>query len=239
MSRRSAARTVRPGAGSRGGAGATTPKLQPRWPDRLAALVHGRRRGGRRLRRIRLTLATALLVTAGVLAAMPDRVSVDVTAVALTEDLPAGAVLNRSALRTVAVRELPDGAVREPSAAVGRTLAAPARRGELVTDVRLVTSNGPDPGPGRAAVPIHPADGATVDLLSPGMHVVIVTVTGEPGSHPVEPSVLSRDAVVLSVGAGAGTDRAAGRVVVVGVPTAEADRLAAAALGSDLAIRFG
>ena len=159
-------------------------------PARYAG--HGRRRGGRRVRRIRLALATALLLTAGVLAAMPDPVSTDVTAVALTKDLPAGAVLSRSALRTVAVREVPDGALRDPAAAVGRTLAAPVRRGELVTDVRLVTSAGPDPGRGRAAVPIHPADTATVDLLGPGMHVVIVTVTGDAGSHPADPTVLAR-----------------------------------------------
>jgi hypothetical protein len=245
MSRRSAARGSRPGtrsragAGSHVGAGSKASKLAPRWPDRLAALVHGRRRGGRRLRRIRLALATALLVTAGTLAALPDRVSGDVTAVALTKDLPAGAVLSRSALRAVAVRELPDGALRDPAAVVGRTLAAPVRRGELVTDVRLVAPDGPDPGPGRAAVPIHPADGATVDLLSPGMHVVIVTVTDDLGGHRADPTVLARDAVVLSVGGSASTDRATGRVVLVGVPRADADRLAAAALGSDLAIRFG
>ncbi len=135
--------------------------------------------------------------------------------------------------------KLPDGALRDPAAAVGRTLAAPVRRGELVTDVRLVTSAGPDPGPGRAAVPIHPADTATVDLLGPGMHVVIVTVTGDAASHPADPTVLAGDAVVLSIGAATGTDRTTGRVVVVGVPTAEADRLAAAALDSELAIRFG
>jgi len=202
-------------------------------------LVHGRRRGGRRLRRIRLVLATALLVSAGALAAMPDRVTADIMAVALTKDLPAGAVLSRSTVRTVAVRVLPDGALRDPSAVVGRTLAAPVRRGELVTDVRLVAADGPDPGPGRAAVPIHPADGATVDLLSPGMHVVIVTVTDSPNHHSADPAVLAKDAVVLSVGAATSPGGAVGRIVVVGVHTVEADRLAAAALGSDLAIRFG
>ena len=83
------------------------------------------------------------------------------------------------------------------------------------------------------------ADGATVDLLSPGMHVVIVTVTDSPNHHSADPAVLAKDAVVLSVGAATSPGGAAGRIVVVGVPTVEADRLAAAALGSDLAIRFG
>ena len=73
-------------------------------------------------------------------------------------------------------------------------LAGPARRGEVITDVRLAEPVGPDPGPGRVAVPVRPADPAIVDLLGPGMHVAVLVV-----SEAGEASVLAADAVVLVV----------------------------------------
>jgi Flp pilus assembly protein CpaB len=225
-----------PGSGRRAAAAA----LQPRWPDRLAGVLRRRGRGGRRARRVRLLLAAVLMMGAGALAIAPDRVSTASQVVTIAKDLPVGSVLSRSVLRTSAISTIPDGAFRDPAALVGRTLAGPMRRGEIVTDVRLVAPDGPDPGPGRVAVPIRPTDPATVELLSPGMHVAIVTARDGPIGGVPTPTVLSDDAVVLTVAAAAAaTDRTNGRLVVVGVPAGQADRLAAAALGGELALRFG
>ena len=60
---------------------------------------------------------------------------------------------------------MPDGLAR---AAVGRTLAAPLRRGEPVTDVRLVGPELTDGTPGLTAVPVRLPDAAMVALLEVG-----------------------------------------------------------------------
>lgn len=127
---------------------------------------------------------------------------------------------------------VPDGAVGDPAQAIGQILAGRARRGEVVTDVRLADPSGPQPGPGRAAVPVRPADPAIADLLEPGMHVAVILV-GEAG----EATVLATDAVVLVV-----PDRPdrgnAERPIVLAVPAESADRIVAAALAGTIGLRF-
>ena len=55
--------------------------------------------------------------------------------------------------------------------AVGRTLAAPVREGEPVTDVRLVSPSLLAGYPGRVAVPVRIADADAVGLLQTGDRV--------------------------------------------------------------------
>ena len=149
-------------------------------------------------------------------------------------DMAAGATVAAADLSTSLLGQPPDGAATSESAVVGRVLSGPVRRGEVLTDARVVGDDGPDPGPGRVAVPLRPDDPATVDLLSPGMHVAIIAVGRDGAAH-----TLADDAVVLAIpGAQGQPGRSAGRLVVLAVPTAAADLVAAAALTGAVTLRF-
>jgi hypothetical protein len=206
--------------------------LQPRWYDRIRQSLADRRRGGRLPRTLRRATAAGLTVLAGVIALSPPDPPPGEALVAVTRDLPVGTRIEADDLQIVHDTAAPDGAIRDPATVLGRILAAPARRGEIITDVRLADPVGPDPGPGRVAVPVRPADPAIVDLLEPGMHVAVVVVT-EGG----DASVLAGDAVVLVVPAK--SDRGStDRPVVLAVPAEAADPLVAAAVAGTIALRF-
>jgi Flp pilus assembly protein CpaB len=211
--------------------------LQPRWPDRLRQRWADRRRGGRLPRNLRRLAAAALLLTAALLLVTPPRPTAGTAVVVLTRDLPVGAVLRDADLAVSSQLEPPDGALTDPAPAVGRTLAGAVRRGEMLTDVRLVDPIGPQPGPGRVAVPIRPADATVVELLRPGMHVAVVSVT-EDGAA----AVLVPDAVVLLIG-GADRTSAGSRdhqepPVLLAVPPDSADAVVAAAVTGTVVLRF-
>lgn len=212
--------------------------LQPRLPDRLLSALGRYRRGGRRVRTIRRIAAVLLLVGAGVVAtAGPSPGSAGGTAVAVVaRDLPAGATLRASDLRSTAMRSPPDGAIDARPPPTGRVLAGPIRRGEVLTDVRLLDASGPRPGPGRAAVPVRPDDPGTVALLTPGMRVAVIGVDRDGTAR-----TLTDDAVVLwipdtestATGTGGG-----GRLVVLSVPQSVADAIAATAITGAIGLRF-
>jgi len=182
---------------------------------------------------VRRALAAALLLAAGVLA-VSDRITPVAGTKVLTvaRDLAAGTGLTQSDLTSVTLPNVPDGALRSAGQAVGQLLSGPVRKGEVLTDVRLVSAVGPDPGPGRVAVPIRPADPGTVDLLSPGVHVVVLAVP-ENG----QAIVLATDAVVLAVPPPSKTEPTK-RLVVLAVPAPAADRITATGLIGNLALRF-
>lgn len=212
--------------------------LQRQPLDRLSAALTRYRRNGRHARIIRRIAAALLLVAAGVIAVTDSTADTadGATVQVVARDLPTGATLQASDLRTIAVRSPPDGALPAQSAAAGRVLAGPIRKGEIVTDVRLLSAAGPSPGPGQAAVPVRPDDSATVALLTPGMRVAVIGVD-QTGAA----STLTDQAVVLwipeqdpgTIGA-----PAAGRLVVLGVPRAVADTVAATAITGSIGLRF-
>ena len=182
---------------------------------------------------VRRALAAALLITAGVLAiAGRQGPLAGTTVVAIVRDLPAGSKLGSADLTTVVLASVPDGALRAPPEALGQLLSAPVRRGEVLTDVRLVSAAGPGPGPGRVAVPIRPADPGTVDLLSPGVHVAVLSVA-ENGLA----TMLAPDAVVLSIPPASKSDQGR-RLIVLSVPRGVADRITAASISGAVAMRF-
>ena len=86
---------------------------------------------------------------------------------------------------------LPDGAEADVGAVIGSTLAGPARRGEVLTDVRLLGSRLAEStaGPGARIVPLHLADGALIDLVRVGDVVDVLAAPAadaagrRPGSH--------------------------------------------------------
>src|SRR5262249_58222812 len=119
----------------------------------------------RLLRRGRLLLAAALLALAG-LAALPHQSAATeargVGVLGAARDLTGGVVLTAGDVRTVRLpaEVVPAGALAEDGSAVGRMLAGSVRRGEPLTDARVV---GPGltmlaGGPGSVAAPIRLAD---------------------------------------------------------------------------------
>jgi pilus assembly protein CpaB len=206
--------------------------LQPRWYERIRQSIVDRRRGGRLPRTVRRIIAAGLVVAAGVIALTPPRASGGQPVVALTRDLPIGARLEAQDLQILRADQIPDGALQDPALAQGQVLAGQARRGEVLTDARLADPVGPSPGPGRAAVPVRPADPAIVDLLGPGMHVAVILV-GEGG----EATVLAADAIVLAIPPAPERGNS-DRPVVLSVPTDSADRIVGAGLAGTIALRF-
>ena len=174
-----------------------------------------------------------LLIVAGAVALAGQRGAVAGTAVvAAAHDLPIGATLSAADVTTVQVNAQPDGVLTTLAQAVGQVLSGPVRRGEVLTDVRLVAAGGPRPGRGQVAVPIRPADPATVELLSPGMHVAVLSVD-ETGRA----TVLATDAVVLAIPPPPRSEPTR-RLVVLAVPANAADGITAMAVHGSLALRF-
>ncbi len=186
-------------------------------------------------RRLLAALLTAVAVAAGIHAATaPPPARVDVVVAA--RDLPAGVVLGPGDLRTVgfAPGSVPAGASDD---AVGRTLAAPLRAGEPVTDVRVVGPALTEGYPGLSAVPVRLPDAGMAALLRVGDRVDLVAADPQGGGA----SVVAADVPVLAVPA-AGPDTGAtglpGALVVVGAEPADVPRIADASVRTFLTVAF-
>lgn len=116
-------------------------------------------------------------------------------------DLPAGAVLKASDLASVAVPPgaVPAGAQRQ---AVGRVLASGLRRGEPVTDLRLVGPTLTEGLPGMVAVPIRLPDADMAGLLRVGDHVRLLATDAQHGGT----TTVAPDALVLALPGADGDD---------------------------------
>jgi Flp pilus assembly protein CpaB len=162
---------------------------------------------------------------------------VQVPVLVAARDLPSGAVLSGDDVRTVgfAPDSVPDGAVTDPA---GRTLAAPLRAGEPLTDVRLVGPSLTDGYPGLAAVPVRLPDAAMADLLAVGDRVDLVSADPQGG----DAVVVATDVPVLALPAGDGEVSATGlpgRLVVVGAEPDDVARIADASVRTFLTVAFG
>lgn len=190
----------------------------------------------------RRVAAGALVVLAGIAAVRsnPDGDRVDV--VVATRDLAPGAALTRDDVRVEKrlATTLPDGSQANPDAVVGSMLAGPARRGEVLTDVRLLGSRlaeaaiGPKTGPGARIVPLHLADGALIDLVRAGDVVDVLAAPptdSQPGTQATS-KVVATDAVVVLVSPKQKVQAADGdRVVLVALPARVANTVAGSVLG--------
>ncbi|MEU8342091.1 Flp pilus assembly protein CpaB [Actinomadura meyerae] len=99
-----------------------------------------------------------------------------VRVLAAARDLPAGTTLTASDVRPVALppSAVPSGALHR--AAAGRTLAGPMRRGEPLTDARVLDDALLDGyGPGTVATPVRVADPGAVRLVHPGDRIDVLT----------------------------------------------------------------
>ena len=134
---------------------------------------------------------------------------------------------------------VPAGALQAGSTVVGRMLAAPVRRGEPLTDVRLL-------GPsllaalgraGQVAVPVRLADGAAAAALArPGEVVDVLAVGSLDDSTAADPTVVAAAVTVLTVPGRDGASGSDAGLVVVAVTPAQASALAVATTRSRLSL---
>jgi Flp pilus assembly protein CpaB len=132
---------------------------------------------------------------------------------------------------------VPDGSQADLGAVVGSTLASPTRRGEVLTDVRLLGSRLAESaaGPGARIVPLHLADSALIDLVRVGD---VVDVLAAPANDSQGASrVLAADAVVVLVSAKQKVQAAdSDRIVLVALPARVANTVAGSALGQTVTL---
>lgn len=205
----------------------------------------------------RKALAAALLATAALLAFAPggSDASRASPVVVTARDVATGTTLRAAdvTLARLPPTAVPSGALTDPHAAVGVTLAGSARAGEPLTDARIVNgeamsltasdggagtadadaAGGADPDDAAqddtATVPIRLSDAAITGLLRPGTHVDVITAddTSDEGR------VLASDATVVTVTAPDDTNRASapdGPLVLIALPADTATQVAAASL---------
>jgi len=136
-------------------------------PSVLSRLLAARPDWTRTLAARRL-VAGALVILAAVIALRSDPDGDRTEIVVATRDLASGVELTaddvRLENRTAAT--VPEGAQSDVDAVVGATLAGPARRGEVLTDVRVLGPRLAESvaGPDARIVPLPLADSALLDL---------------------------------------------------------------------------
>ncbi|GAA4366562.1 hypothetical protein GCM10023088_13460 [Actinomadura verrucosospora] len=135
-----------------------------------------------RLSRLRRPLAALFAAAAAGLAlpALRPGPPASVRVLGAARDLPGGTPLAPADLRPLDLppSAVPAGALRAGGA--GRVLAGPMRRGEPLTDARVVGAGLlRGYGPGTVAAPVRLADAGAARLVRPGDRVVILTVPSE------------------------------------------------------------
>jgi pilus assembly protein CpaB len=192
--------------------------------------------GGRR--RLVAAALAGLAVLAGLRAMSPEPPPTR-SIWAAARDLAGGRPLAAADLRAVALplTAVPGGALSADVRVVGRLLAAPVRRGEPLTDVRLLEPSllAALDHPGLVAVPVHVADGSAASALVRPGDVVDVLAAGDPTSG-VASSTVAAGVQVLSVPARVSTTGDGGGLVVVAVTRQQAAALAQAGATSRLSL---
>lgn len=153
-------------------------------------------------------------------------------------DLTGGQALRSADLRIEQLprQDVPAGTFRPGESLVGRLLSTPARTGEPITNVRLVsgdllTAMG---ATGDVAVPIHVADAAaTAAVTTAGAVIDVLAATGATGEQPAH--LVASGLRVLSVPS-RGQSHDGGAVLVVAANPRQADTLAGAAASGTLSI---
>lgn len=181
----------------------------------------------------RRVAAAALVAVAAVAALRADPHGQRRPVLVATHDLAPGTALSADDLATESrlAATLPDGSTEDKTALLGSTVAGPVRRGEVLTDVRVLGPRLAESaaGPGARVVPLHLSENAVLDVVRAGD---VVDVLGAPTSDPgAAPRLLATDAIVVLVSeAPKGLSPAAERVVLLALPAATANTVAAASL---------
>lgn len=173
----------------------------------------------------------ALAVLVGVRGTAPPPPATRAVVVA-ARDLAGGAPLGATDLvvRRLPAEAVPSGSRASPGALTGRTLAAPVRAGEVLTDRRVVAPSLVEGYPGLVAVPVRVAEAGVLGMLRVGDRVDVVAAPVQSGRA----WVAAPGAQVVAVpspeeGEATSVDTVGGGLVVVAVPPDEALGLVAAA----------
>lgn len=181
--------------------------------------------------------AGALVVLAGVAAVRSDPRGDRVDVVVVTHDISPGTALTTDdiAVESRPAATVPDGASADLDKVLGATLAGPARRAEVLTDVRLLGNRLTEAtaGPDARIVPIRPVDSALIDLVRAG-DVVDVVATSDNDPQAAASTLATGGIVVLVSDNRKGT--ADDRVVLVALPAVAANAVAGAALAGKLTL---
>ncbi len=183
--------------------------------------------------------AGGLVVLAGVAAVRSNPEGERTAVVVAAKDLSPGVALTADDIRVESrlTTTLPDGSQVGADTVAGATLASPVRRGEVLTDVRLLGSRLAESaaGPDARIVPLHLADDAVVDLIRTG-DVVDILAAPDTGADAVS-RVVATDAVVVLVSAKPKSASGANdRVLLVALPASAANAVAGAAMVSTVTL---
>jgi Flp pilus assembly protein CpaB len=195
-------------------------------------------------RRLLVAGLLAASVALALQASIPDPPP-GVRVVVAAHDLPGGEPLSAGDVR---LRErpgstVPEGSLRSVADIAGRTLVAPVRAGEVLTDVRLVGRSYLEAyGAALVAAPVRIADAASVRLLHAGdvVDVLAAGATGEGTTAGAARLVASAVRIITVPRTGSSllgsTDTGEGSLVVVATTSETAARLAAAAATDRLSV---
>ncbi|MBT0566608.1 SAF domain-containing protein [Williamsia sp. CHRR-6] len=224
-------------------------RLDPTVLDRLHRAT---RPGWVRTLLVRRIAAAALLIGSVAMAVLAQRDDAPAIVVVATRDLTPGTALVGTDLTTLRVAPdlVPAGALRMDRDGVGRTVTGPIRKGEIMTDARLLSARLPGSltgDPDARLVPIRLADDAVIDLLRAGDAVDVVTETPDAGAAatdsdtpraaPPSARLLVRGAIVALVPHRDARTRAPA-VVMLAMSEKAAHEVAAVALSAPVTVVF-
>lgn len=189
-------------------------------------------------RKLAVVLAVAAALT-GINAALPPEPAT-VAVVRAATRLDGGQILTGSDLTTtrMPVDAVPDGALVDVAAAVGQQLTAPITRGQVLTDLSIVSA-GRSVRHGLVVAPLRLADADVVALLKVGDAVDVVAADGEARRA----AVVARAVRVVGLprapedtGIGGSISTSSGALVLVEVDGTTATLLAQAAVSATLSV---
>jgi Flp pilus assembly protein CpaB len=191
----------------------------------------------------RRVAAGGLVALAGLAALRPNPDGDRAEVVVAVRDLRPGTALAADDVRLEnrLAATVPDGSEADLGAVIGSTLAGPTRRGEVLTDVRLLGTRLAEStaGPGARIVPLHLADSALIDLVRVGdvVDVLAAPATDAQAGTQAVTKVVATDAIVVLVSAKQKVQAAdSDRVVLVALPARVANTVAGSALGQEVTL---
>jgi pilus assembly protein CpaB len=180
-------------------------------------------------------LAAVAAVLTGISAAAPEGPAM-VTVVKARSQLPGGTVVSAEdlVLDRVAASDIPEGALTEPAALIGKTLAAPVAENQMMTPLTAIASP-TSVSPGHVITPLRLADAALGELLRPGD--VVDVIAADTDAH--QAVVVAAGARVVTIPdlpddrAGPGPD---GALILIDVDAQTASIVTRAAASANLSV---
>lgn len=146
-------------------------------------------------RRKLAVLAAIAAVLTGISAAAPEGPAM-ITVVKARSQLPGGAVLSAAdlLLDRVDASDVPAGALSDPHALIGKTLAVPVAENQIMTPLATIAAR-TSVSPGHVMAPLRLADTALAALLRPGD--VVDVIAADP--HAEQAVVVAAGARVVTI----------------------------------------